>query len=79
MNRFSTILGGKPTEFEVALSRRGGIGGLDATLRKLKAAEVAAMEHVTQSDDPSEWALVQRYIEAISCARLELERIGLTF
>ncbi|MGU8077181.1 hypothetical protein [Burkholderia pyrrocinia] len=77
MNIFEKLLSGKPSAFEVALGRRGGAGGLDATLRKLKEAEVVAIENLARSVDSTERASMQHYIEAIACARIELERFNL--
>jgi len=76
-NLLATLLGGRPTALEAALRRRHGAGGLVMTLQKLKVAEVAAIENLAQIDIPSERASMQCYIEAISCARVELERISL--
>ncbi|WP_080404813.1 hypothetical protein [Burkholderia ubonensis] len=78
MNVFATLLRGNPTAFEAALCKRNGAGGLEATLQKLKVAEAAAMEYVKLNSVPSERASMQCYIEAILCAREELERFSLT-
>ena len=76
MNVFATLMAGNPSSFEMALSRRHGPGGLVAVIRRLKEAEVAAAERCLLCEDPSERASKQRYVDAISCARVELERMN---
>ncbi|EDT40733.1 hypothetical protein [Burkholderia ambifaria] len=75
MNIFEKLMAGEPSRFETALSRRSGSGGLDAVIRRLKEAESAAAEQSTHYENPQERASMQRYVDAISCARVELERL----
>ncbi|AGK51745.1 hypothetical protein BTI_4166 [Burkholderia thailandensis MSMB121] len=72
MNLFATLMAGKPSKFEAALDRSGG---LDALIRQLKDAEAAMRKQWEHRPDSQDRAFVLRYAEAISCARVELERL----
>ncbi|KVO19700.1 hypothetical protein WJ73_03010 [Burkholderia ubonensis] len=75
MNIFATLMAGEPSKFEATLSRTSGVGGLDAVIRRLKEAESAAVEQSAHCENPQDRASMQRYTDAISCARFELERM----
>ncbi|KVD55021.1 hypothetical protein WI87_22350 [Burkholderia ubonensis] len=75
MNIFETLMAGEPSRFEVALNRRSGAGGLDAVIRRLKEAESVAVEQSAHCENPQERTSMQRYVDAISCTRFELERM----
>ncbi|WP_081068097.1 hypothetical protein [Burkholderia territorii] len=75
MNILATLMSGEPSSFEVALDRRNGPAGRDALIHRLKTAEATAAELCQHAESAQERALIQRYVDAITCARAELERI----
>jgi hypothetical protein len=74
MNLFPVLFGTSPSPFEQALMQRDGPEGRDATILKLRQAEVAARVYFGQGVAPTERASLQAYIDVIACARNELEQ-----
>lgn len=73
MNLFQKLFE-SASPFDEALAKRDGPEGCDARIRELQEAEEAARVQFRRGVSPTERASLQAYIEAIACARMELEQ-----
>jgi hypothetical protein len=74
MNLFQKLFESSSSAFDEATARRDGPEGCDARIRELQNAEDSARAHLRNGVSPTERASLQAYIEAIACARMELEQ-----
>ncbi|OJA28530.1 hypothetical protein BGV68_31915 [Burkholderia ubonensis] len=72
MNLFVLLFNKDRTKFEEALIRTDGNGSFPVVIEELRQAEERA--RASFSNDVAGRASKQRYVDAIVCARVELER-----
>lgn len=74
MNLFQQISMLSRTPEDTALCHSTGMSGSDATLRALSIAEMGARERIQRGVSPADLDAQKKYIQAIACARTELEK-----